>query len=102
MASNQFPTPEGKNAIVTGGSRGIGKGISLELASRGANVLITYEYISKPEVQQEWNGPIQNTPAAPRVAEVDDIAETVSFLYEERSRRTTGSVAHANGGMLFV
>lgn len=33
---------QGKNAIVTGGSRGIGKGIALELANRGANVLITY------------------------------------------------------------
>jgi 3-oxoacyl-[acyl-carrier protein] reductase len=33
---------QGKNAIVTGGSRGIGKGVALELARRGANVLITY------------------------------------------------------------
>ena len=33
---------QGKNAIVTGGSRGIGKGIALRLAKGGANVLITY------------------------------------------------------------
>ncbi|CAN6668583.1 hypothetical protein TRVA0_040S01200 [Trichomonascus vanleenenianus] len=32
----------GKNAIVTGGSRGIGSAIALELASRGARVAITY------------------------------------------------------------
>lgn len=32
----------GKVAIVTGGSRGIGAGISKELANRGAKVLITY------------------------------------------------------------
>ncbi|EPE03495.1 gluconate 5-dehydrogenase [Ophiostoma piceae UAMH 11346] len=31
-----------RNAIVTGGSRGIGAGIALELAKRGANVLLTY------------------------------------------------------------
>ncbi|KAI0148385.1 3-ketoacyl-acyl carrier protein reductase [Xylariaceae sp. FL1272] len=33
---------KGKLAIVTGGSRGIGEGIALELARRGANVVITY------------------------------------------------------------
>jgi len=31
-----------KNAIVTGGSRGIGRGIANELASRGANIILTY------------------------------------------------------------
>jgi NAD(P)-dependent dehydrogenase (short-subunit alcohol dehydrogenase family) len=33
----------GKSALVTGGSRGIGAAIALELAKRGANVAITYE-----------------------------------------------------------
>ncbi|KAJ5707192.1 hypothetical protein N7488_006993 [Penicillium malachiteum] len=33
---------QNKNAIVTGGSRGIGRGIANELASRDANVIITY------------------------------------------------------------
>ena len=33
---------EGKRAIVTGGSRGIGRGISVELARQGANVVINY------------------------------------------------------------
>lgn len=37
---------QGKTAIVTGGSRGIGAGIAIELASRGANVLITYQSAS--------------------------------------------------------
>jgi NAD(P)-dependent dehydrogenase (short-subunit alcohol dehydrogenase family) len=32
----------GKNALVTGGSRGIGRGIALKLAERGAHVGITY------------------------------------------------------------
>lgn len=33
---------EGKRAIVTGGSRGIGRGISVELARQGADVVINY------------------------------------------------------------
>ncbi|MEP6261830.1 MAG: 3-oxoacyl-[acyl-carrier-protein] reductase [Gillisia sp.] len=33
---------EGKNAIITGGSRGIGKGIAMVFAQHGANVAFTY------------------------------------------------------------
>jgi len=33
---------DGKVALVTGASRGIGKGIALDLASRGANVVVNY------------------------------------------------------------
>ena len=33
---------EGKNALVTGGSQGIGAAIALELAREGANVCLTY------------------------------------------------------------
>src|SRR3954471_5180460 len=39
MTEKQF---EGKTAIVTGGTRGIGKAIVTELARRGANVAFNY------------------------------------------------------------
>lgn len=33
---------EGKVAIITGASRGIGKGVALELAARGASIVVNY------------------------------------------------------------
>lgn len=42
---------EGKNALVTGGSRGIGRAIALKLAEYGANVAITY--VSSTEAARE-------------------------------------------------
>lgn len=42
---------EGKNALVTGASRGIGRGIALKLAEQGANVAFTY--LSSPEKATE-------------------------------------------------
>src|SRR5262249_23950027 len=35
---------EGRAAIITGGSRGIGRAIAVELASRGANIAFTYSH----------------------------------------------------------
>ena len=42
---------EGKNALVTGASRGIGRGIALKLAEHGANVAFTY--LSSPDKAAE-------------------------------------------------
>jgi len=33
---------KGKTAIITGGSRGIGRAIAIKLASKGANIAFTY------------------------------------------------------------
>jgi NAD(P)-dependent dehydrogenase (short-subunit alcohol dehydrogenase family) len=42
MASATTTLLSNKTAIVTGGTRGIGRGVSLELAKRGANVAMIY------------------------------------------------------------
>ena len=49
---------EGKTALVTGASRGIGRGIALKLASHGAHVAFTY--LSSPEKGQELEKELQS------------------------------------------
>ena len=44
---------KGKTAIVTGATRGIGKGIAIEFANQGANVLFTYSSSEKLAKQLE-------------------------------------------------
>lgn len=49
---------QGFNALVTGASRGIGRGIALELAQQGANVAFTY--LSSPEKAAELEKELQS------------------------------------------
>lgn len=54
------------------------------------------------DVLAEWDTKMKETPAAPRIGTVDDIAQIVAFLSEEASRWSTGSTVNANGGLCFV
>src|SRR6266481_6630707 len=48
-----FMTLRGKYALVTGGSRGIGRGIALKLAECGAKVAVHY-YQKEDRPRQPW------------------------------------------------
>ena len=73
---------EGKNAIVTGGSQGIGTAASLELAREGANVCITYR---KHEVEaRKVTGEIINMGRKAIAVQCD----TSSFADAERVVKT--------------
>jgi 3-oxoacyl-[acyl-carrier protein] reductase len=48
---------QGKNVLITGASRGIGRGIAIEMAKQGANVAFTY--LSSPEKAAELEKELQ-------------------------------------------
>lgn len=90
MSEKQF---EGKSAIVTGATRGIGKAIALELAKRGCNVAFNYsksaEEADKLKTEIESLGvkalsaqcDVANTAAAADfVGQVKDAFGTVDYL----------------------
>ncbi|WAO87533.1 Hypothetical protein NCS54_00484600 [Fusarium falciforme] len=54
---------------------------------------------SDEQFREDMQPLIESTPAAARIAEVDDIAPLVAFLCTDDARWTTGSVLCANGGL---
>lgn len=76
-------------------------GVSINFDAFNKRVLI-FDSAMPPQIIREFDNYIAQTPAEPRVATVDDIAQIVAFLCEEGSRWVTGSVTCANGGAVFV
>ena len=48
----------GKNTLITGGSRGIGKAIALEFARRGSNII--FNYLKDHEAAQKTEGELND------------------------------------------
>ncbi|KAK0707624.1 dehydrogenase with different specificitie [Lasiosphaeris hirsuta] len=59
-------TLQGKIAIVTGASRGLGAGMALELASQGASVMLTYTSDSSAKLVDDLISQINQLPANPK------------------------------------
>jgi 3-oxoacyl-[acyl-carrier protein] reductase len=82
MSEKQF---EGKSAIVTGATRGIGRAIALELAKRGSNVAFNYsksaEEADKLKAEIEGLG-VQAFARACDVASTEDSGEFVKEVKE--------------------
>lgn len=83
MSKKQF---EGKSAIITGATRGIGKAIALELAKRGANVAFNYaksaDEADKLQAELKQSG-VKTYAAQCDVANTDASAEFVKKVQAE-------------------
>ena len=76
---------EGKVALVTGSSRGIGRGIACELASRGARVAVHYR--ADREAAQETLASLAGGPHAVFGADVAEAASVSFMRLSSRSNR---------------
>lgn len=79
---------EGKVAIVTGGSRGIGKAIALTLADAGADVVVSSRKLADLEVVAEEIRGLgrRSLPVAAHVRESEDIRNLVEKVKNEFGR----------------
>ncbi|EGP82675.1 unnamed protein product [Zymoseptoria tritici ST99CH_1A5] len=78
MAPTQPRTLEGKVAIVTGSTRGIGRSIALDLAARGAKVTITYTSDKSQSAAKELISEIKTSANSDAVAVQADLRDTAS------------------------
>jgi 3-oxoacyl-[acyl-carrier protein] reductase len=90
LSEKQF---EGKSAIVTGGTRGIGKGIVLELARRGANV--AFNYSKSADEAEKLKGEVEALGVKAFAAQCD-VANT------EASAEFVGQVKEAFGAIDYL
>ncbi|WZL74810.1 3-oxoacyl-[acyl-carrier-protein] reductase [Clostridiaceae bacterium 35-E11] len=89
----------GKTAIITGGSRGIGKAIALKLAELGANVVVNYT--SNPQKAEEVVKAVKNMgrDALALKADVSNSEEVQMFMKEVEKHFDTIDILINNAGI---
>lgn len=89
----------GKTAIVTGGSRGIGKAVAIKLAELGANVVINYT--SSPEKAHDVVRTIESLgrQAMAIKADVSNNSEVEDFIKTVESKFSTVDILVNNAGI---
>lgn len=89
----------GKTALVTGASRGIGKAIALELAKQGATVILNYHH-AKEEAERIREEILTNGGTAEIVCcDVSDYASCEAFFKEICSRYPSIDILVNNAGI---
>lgn len=69
ITSSYLPL-KGKTALITGSSRGIGAGIALDLATRGADVVITYTSSKSEPLVEELSTKIRDLAHSPAILSI--------------------------------
>lgn len=69
MSNSGSKSLKGKSAVVTGGSRGIGRAIALELANRGADVVVNY--VNSSKAAEDVAKEIESNGSAAKVIQAD-------------------------------
>ena len=87
MNEKQF---EGKSAIVTGATRGIGKAIALELAKRGANV--AFNYAKSVDEAEKLKAEIENSGVKCYAAQCDVANTEASADFVKQTQSKFGTI----------
>ena len=87
MSEKQF---EGKSAIVTGATRGIGKAIALELAKRGANV--AFNYAKSADEAEKLKAEIENSGVKCYAAQCDVANTEAAAEFVKQTQSEFGTV----------
>jgi len=93
---------EGKIALVTGGSTGIGLATAKEFVSEGAYVFMTGDLLASAEAGQERVKMISNAVPLGRFGRPEEIAKAVVFLASDDSSYVAGAELFVDGGFAQV